>query len=389
MSFRVLILGGYGNFGARITRRLAQDAMIEVIIAGKNIKQASAYAAQLNTDVPHARATALICDVQQPSSLLAAIQQTQCQLVINTVGPFQQHDFRVAETVLTAGVHYLDLADARDYVYRFKQLDQLAQTHKVLAVTGASTVPGLSAAVIDHFLPEFANLAAIDIGISPGNRAPRGLATVRAVLSYCGKPFLQFRQGQWQTVYGWQGLIRRRYAKPMHTRWLSFCDVPDLVLFPERYLQVRDVIFRAGMELTVIQLGIWLLSWLTRWRIVKQWPPYAKLLYSLSNLLLPFGSDVGGMHVELSGVDHHQRPLRITWQVIAQQNDGPEIPCTAAVVIAQKLARGQIKQSGAMPCLDLFSLDEFMLSLHGRAIQQQMDRSDVMVNDNLCSIDRG
>ena len=152
MSFRVLILGGYGNFGARITRRLAQDAMIEVIIAGKNREQARSYAEQLNREVPHARATAITCDLQQPSSLLAAIQQTQCQLVINTVGPFQQHDFCVAATVITAGVYYLDLADARDYVSRFKQLDQLAQTHKVLAVTGASTVPGLSAAVIDHFL---------------------------------------------------------------------------------------------------------------------------------------------------------------------------------------------------------------------------------------------
>lgn len=377
MSFRVLILGGYGNFGARITRRLAHDAMIEVIIAGKNIKQANAYAEKLNSEVPHVRVTSIACDVQQPSSLIAAIHQTYCQLVINSVGPFQEHDYRVAETVIAAGVHYLDLADARDYVYRFKQLDKLARTHNVLAVTGASTLPGLSAAVIDYYFTEFAQITSIDIGISPGNRAPRGLATIRAVLSYCGKPFLQFRQGQWQTVYGWQGLIRRRYAKPMHIRWLSYCDVPDLVLFPERYPAVRDVIFRAGMELTVIQLGIWLLSWLTRWRIVKHWSPYAKLLYSLSNLLLPFGSDSGGMHVELTGVDHRQRPLRITWQVTAQQNDGPEIPCTAAVVIARKLARGQLKQSGAMPCLDLFSLDEFMLSLRDRAIQQQLNREEL------------
>ncbi len=377
MSFRVLILGGYGNFGARIARRLAHDAMIEVIIAGKNIKQANAYAEQLNSEVPQTRATSITCDVQQPSSLITAIHQTHCQLVINTVGPFQEHDYRVAETVITAGVHYLDLADARDYVYRFKQLDELARTHKVLAVTGVSTLPGLSAAVIDHYFTEFAQLTSIDIGISPGNRAPRGLATIRAVLSYCGKPLLQFRQGSWQTVYGWQGLIRRRYAKPMHTRCLSYCDVPDLVLFPERYTAVRDVIFRAGMELSVIQLGIWILSWLTRWRIVKHWQPYAKLLQSLSNLLLPFGSDIGGMHVELTGVNHDQRPLRITWQVIAQQNDGPEIPGSAAVVIAQKLARGKIKHIGAMPCLNLFSLDEFMLSLRGRAIQQQVNREEL------------
>jgi hypothetical protein len=377
MPFRVMVLGGYGNFGARIARRLAQDALIEVIIAGKNSDAACAYAEQLNTAVPPARVTSVTCDIQLTPSLIAAINQTQCNLVINTVGPFQGQDFCVATAVITAGVDYLDLADAREYVQHFQQLDELARKHKVLAVTGASTVPGLSAAVIDHYLPEFAKLASIDIGISPGNRAPRGLATIRAVLSYCGQPLTQFRHGQWQTVYGWQGLVRRRYPNPMHTRWLSYCDVPDLLLFPERYPAVRTVIFRAGMELTVIQLGIWLLSWLARWRIVKHWPRYAKLLRSLSDLLLPFGSDVGGMHVELSGVDHHQRPLRITWHVIAQQNDGPEIPCTAAVVIAQQLARGQIKQLGARPCLDLFSLDAFMLSLQGRAIQQQVSREEL------------
>ena len=163
----------------------------------------------------------------------------------------------------------------------------------------------------------------------------------------------------------------------MHARWLSYCDVPDLVLFPERYPAVREVIFRAGMELSIIQFGIWLLSWLTRWQFVKNWAPYARLLHTLSNLLLPFGSDSGGMHVELTGVDHYQRPLRITWQVIAQQNDGPEIPCTAAVVIAQKLARGQIKLTGALPCLDLFTLAEFMLSLRGRVIQQHVNLEEL------------
>ena len=139
MSFRVLILGGYGNFGARIARRLAHDATMEVIIAGKNIQQAQNYAQHLNNTCPHARVTAIRCDVQEITSLISAINICHCQLVINTVGPFQGHDFHVAETVIAAGVHYLDLADARDYVYRFKQLDALARSHKVLAVTGVST----------------------------------------------------------------------------------------------------------------------------------------------------------------------------------------------------------------------------------------------------------
>ncbi len=51
------------------------------------------------------------------------------------------------------------------------------------------------------------------------------------------------------------------------------------------------------------------------------------------------------------------------WEIIARQGDGPEIPATPAVVLAQKLARGDIKGGGASACANLFDLASLLSSL--------------------------
>jgi hypothetical protein len=71
------------------------------------------------------------------------------------------------------------------------------------------------------------------------------------------------------------------------------------------------------------------------------------------------------MHVEIAGRRHDGTAYRVKWYIVAPDGDGPQIPCTAAVVIARKLARAEMPRSGAMPCLELFSVDEFMAALEG------------------------
>ena len=44
---KILVLGGYGNFGARICRALAGDAGIELLVAGRDERRATAFAESL------------------------------------------------------------------------------------------------------------------------------------------------------------------------------------------------------------------------------------------------------------------------------------------------------------------------------------------------------
>ena len=68
----------------------------------------------------------------------------------------------------------------------------------------------------------------------------------------------------------------------------------------------------------------------------------------------------GGMRVSVVGnrSDGGDR-VRRTCQLTAPAMDGPEIPCMAAIILARRLARGEVFQSGAFPCMGFLILSEF------------------------------
>src|SRR5688572_607180 len=110
MTLRVLVLGGYGNFGGYVCRALADDARLQLIVAGRNRARAEAFAAALGAANPAEAATV---DIAEPAAAIAACRP---ELVIHTVGPFQGQDYRVAEAAMACGADYCDLADARAFV---------------------------------------------------------------------------------------------------------------------------------------------------------------------------------------------------------------------------------------------------------------------------------
>ncbi len=174
----------------------------------------------------------------------------------------------------------------------------------VCVVSGASTVPGLSSAVLEHFRSEFAEIDSLKFGISPGQQAERGLATTQGILSYVGKPLKPF-PGHRHTVYGWQDLYRQPYPD-IGKRWMANCDIPDLDLLPERY-GIKSIQFSAGLELSALHLGLWGLSWLVRAGLPLNLPRFAKPMLAASNWFNGMGSADGGMHVIITGKDRDGR----------------------------------------------------------------------------------
>ena len=110
MTLRVVVLGGYGNFGRYICRALAPDTRIQLIVAGRSEAKAQRFADELDAASP---AEAACVDIDEPAEALAACRP---DFVIHTVGPFQSQDYRVAEAAIACGAHYCDLSDARAFV---------------------------------------------------------------------------------------------------------------------------------------------------------------------------------------------------------------------------------------------------------------------------------
>jgi hypothetical protein len=362
---RILVLGGYGLFGGRIARSLAGDPGTTVIVAGRDRSKAERFVAAIERPRAHLETAALDAAAPGFETALAALRP---ELVIDTAGPFQARGYRVAEAALAAGAHAVDLADGRDYVRGIGALDARARAAGRWVVTGASSVPGLHAAVIAAHASRFATLESVETAICPGNRTPRGWATTLAILGYVGRPFPLWRDGAWRTAYGWQSLRRVR-VPGIGARWAARCDVPDLELLPARFPQLRTLEFRAGLELRRMQFGLWLASWAVRCGWPRSMARFARPLFALSEAWQGLGSDTGFIRVDMRGTGPDGERKSLAWSLLARDGDGPQIPATAAVVLARKFARGALAGGGAVPCLDLFSLDEFLAALDGHAVE--------------------
>ena len=354
---RVLIIGGYGNFGSYVARALADDSNISILIGGRSKAKADAFAASLAAVNP-----ASGCFVDIDSNIGARMREIRPDLVIHTTGPFQAQDHRVARAAIAVGAHYLDLADARQFVATIGELDADAKTARVAVIAGASSVPCLTAAFIDRYRSKFATLSSAVYGIAAAQATNRGLGTAAAILSYVGKPFSILAGGRNRRVYGWQGLHAVRYPE-LGVRLFGYCDIPDLELFPHRYPDLRDLRFVAGHEVKLLHIGTWILSWIVRLGLVKSLSPYAKQLLELSFLFDPLGSDKSGFHMFLSGTGKDGRDLTVRIFMIARQVHGPNIPCIPAILLARRIAGGEAPAPGARPCLDLIDLGEFMSAL--------------------------
>ena len=348
---KTIVLGGYGNFGARICRALANSPAIKLVVAGRDLAKARALAEECGAE-------AAAIDINDPN-LTQLLLDLGAGLVIHTAGPFQAQGYAVALAVAAAGAHYIDLADGRRFVCDFPAaLDAPFRRQQRIAITGASTVPALSSAVIDYLADGWTSIAAIDFCIAPAQTAPRGVATMAAVLSYCGAPIQVWQGGRWVTQYGWAAPQRVQYAR-LRPRLASLCDIPDLELFPAYYPGVRSVMFRAALEIGISQRSLAMIAALRRMGVIRHPQRLAAFLNRAADALDVFGSALGGMVVRVRGVDAAGAAASRSWHIAADDDHGPEIPCMAAILLARRIAAGALNETGARSSIGQLALADF------------------------------
>ena len=348
-AFHVLLVGASGVFGSRLAELLAVERDVALTLAGRRQVPLEA----VRDAIGGGAIRCLDRDTIEPRGLAGY------NLVIDAAGPFQASGTRLVEAAIAAGVDYVDLADGRDWVCGFaERFDAQAKAAGVALVTGVSSIPALSHAVVDRLVAGWSAIDSIRIGIFPGNRAPRGRAVVEAILSYAGKPVRVWRDGAWQLQSGWGGL-KRVDAGAAGTRWASICDTPEQMLLVERYAPRRSAEFHAGMELSLLHLGLTMLSLPVRRGWIESLRPWAGPLLRVAQWLLPFGSDKGAMLVEVDGEDGTGREMVARWRLTADANRGPYVPVLAAVALVRKWRDGAATTPGARTASGLLEFDDF------------------------------
>ncbi len=370
---KILVVGGYGAFGTRLVSRLASNAALEICIAGRNAEKAKDLTQNIQSDT-NTRAALSALSFDALTGPAQTLRDENIDIVVNASGPFQAQNTHLAKCAIAAQCHYIDLADAREFIPAICQLDQEARAANVAVISGASTVPALSSAVIAHYKQSFSQLEEIEIAISPGNHFNPGLATTASILSYVGKPIKAWRNGKQSTAFGWQDIERHAFGE-LGKRWIGNVDIPDVDLLPDAYPTVKTLKLKAGLEVSLFHLGLWSMSWLVRAKMIPSIAPLAGALLHMKQMLPWLGTDTGGMTVTLRGREETGQSKEIKWALVARNGDGPYIPTLAAQILCEQMAAGKTIAPGARACFDLLTLTQFSNALPGLDISMTSENA--------------
>src|SRR5262245_59667664 len=111
---RILVIGGYGTFGSRLVRLLADDRRLTLFVAWHSVDQAAACCAALAGE-----AKMLPLAFDRNGDVHAQLRQLKPDLIVDASGPFQAYGddpYRVVKAALVLGADYLDLADGAEFV---------------------------------------------------------------------------------------------------------------------------------------------------------------------------------------------------------------------------------------------------------------------------------
>lgn len=362
MKQRIVLFGGSGVFGFRLADRILKTTDCELFIVSRSDARCEETIIKLKKCHPTSHIQSFIADRNTVSASM--LRKLDAFIVVDTAGPFQASSRTLPEAAIEAGCHFIDIADARDYVAAFAELDAIARKMGVLAITGASSTPALSNAVLDAMTTEWRHVESVDIAISPGNRTPRGLSVVQAILSYAGRPVRLLEGGTWRSRPGWS-LLRRKLMPGLGARWLSLCETPDLDIVPQRIPAVRTVRFFGGLELGLLHLGLSACCLLVRAGLIRSLLPAASWFLKVANLLQNLGTDRGGMLVEVTGLDAEGKAVTASWSLRAEADDGPNVPILPALAMIRRLFEGKEDRRGAIHCTELLTLDEIEQEFYG------------------------
>ena len=350
MPLNILILGGYGVFGGRLCELLAPEKDLSFYVAGRSLTKADAFCAALP---PGAYRQALEFD--RDGDAAAQLLKIKVDLIIDASGPFQSYGtdpYKVVKACLSCGVNYMDFADGADFVKGIQTFDTEAKTKNVFVLSGVSSFPVLTAAVVRALSVGLSQVISIKGGIAPSPFAGVGQNVIRAIAAYAGQKIKLTRHGVQADGYALVETCRYTISPPgrlpLANIRFSLVDVPDLQVLPEMWSGLQNVWMGAGPVPEVLHRLLNGLAWLVRLRLVSSLALFAPLFFTVINRLR-WGEHRGGMFVEVEGQLTDGRQTVRSWHLLAEGSDGPYIPCMALQALVLRLAAGQMPSPGARP----------------------------------------
>lgn len=365
----ILILGGYGTFGGRLAYLLAEEERLTLLIAGRSVQKAKTFCESLPSGAQKAPVF-----FDRNANVEAQIREIKPDIVVDAMGPFQAYGddpYRVVKACIANGVDYMDLADGSDFVKGIRQFDQEAKAKNIFVLSGVSSFPVLTAAVVRQLSHDMTCVNSIKGGIAPSPYAGVGLNVIRAIASYAGKPVSLIRNGKPATVYALTETMRYTICPPgylpLKSTLFSLVDVPDLKVLPELWSELDSIWLGAGPVPEVLHRMLIGLSWLVRIRILPSLLQFASLFHFVTNTVR-WGEHRGGMFVSVEGTNQGGERIERSWHLLAEGGDGPLIPSMAVQALILHCLVGKKPSAGARPATQELEVSDYEAVFKSRTI---------------------
>jgi hypothetical protein len=214
-------------------------------------------------------------------------------------------------------------------------------------------------------------LDAIRGGIAPSPFAGVGENVIRAIAGYAGQPIALMRNGKAAIGHPFTENMRFTIAPPGHVplrnTMFSLVDVPDLRALAELWPDARSIWMAAGPVPEVLHRALAALAWLVRLRLIPTLSMLAPLMHFATNHLR-WGEHRGGMFVEVEGADGSGAPLKRSWHLLAEGDDGPLIPSMAVEALVRSALEGRSPLPGARAAVLDLELEDYERLFANRTI---------------------
>jgi len=343
----IAVLGGYGTFGARVSRDLAGRGH-RIVVAGRDGRRAETLARALGPE--HA---GVVADVRDLAACRQAVRGAAVAVVC--AGPFSALGSAPARAALEESAHYVDIADDRAYIRALRDLDGEFTRARLCAAYGCSSLPAVSSALAlsvvgpsDH--PERAR---VTLYIGAAN--PKGEASVRAMVERLGRT-VRTADG---THPGFGDPQTVPLPAPFGPRTAYTFDGPEHDLFPA-LLGVSAVDVRVGFELPLANAGFALLA-----RTGAHWGRRtATILARLATFAPAIGTSGGAVLVEVEWRDGR----RASRALIADEG-GQRMAALPCAVIADAMATGPVSVVGVHPPTDVVAAPALLAALEAAGLR--------------------
>ncbi len=334
----IAVFGGYGVFGAHAARTLAA-AGIPLRIAGRDAARAKRFTAELG-----AEHEGLAADANDRDSCTRALRGVR--VALSCAGPFSTLSTALPEACLTAGVHYVDIADARGWIPRLRMLAEMFRERDLAAAVGCSSLPGISGALAILAARRLREVEQARVTLFIGNRNPKGEAAVRAAVTQLGRTF-PAPQGM---LRGFRGPEIVDLPPPFGPRIVHDWESPELDLFPG-LLGARAVRVKVGFEARLASRSFAALA--------RLGPRLGGLLLAgvapLARRLSNSGHSGGFVKVDLSAPDGTEASASL-----GGANEGQKMAALPAAFVAQGLWDGSVTARGLSTAYEALGADPLL-----------------------------